>query len=77
MLRKMVITGERMTEEESEDTDDTGTASIGVESSTDRLESDFTALLSPVRIRSHGKAKKTKDREPFYNGYKGEDVNSY
>ena len=65
MLKKMVIPGERIVEEEgSEDTDDTDTGSIGdIGESSDILSSDIS---SP---RSYGKAKKTKDREHFYKGY--------
>ena len=29
---------------------------------------------SPAHTRSYGKAKKAKDREPFYKGYKGDGV---
>ena len=68
MLRKMVIPGERITEE-SEDTDET--ASMGDKPG--RLEPDFTA--SPVHTRSYGKEKKEKNREyPHNKGYKGEGV---
>ena len=81
MLKKMAIPGERIAEEESEDTDDTDSvesypdiASIG---DIDRTapgmltsDSDISSPgMSPSRTRSHGKAKKTKDREPFYKGY--------
>ena len=79
MLKKMVIHGERITEEEegSGDTDDTDTASIGdIGESSDILSSDISdisspgpSIPSPAHTRSHGKAKKTKDREPFYKGY--------
>ena len=73
MLKKMVIPGERISEEEgSEDTDDTATASIGdIGESSDILSSDISSTgtsdipPSPAHTRSYGKAKKTKDREPF------------
>ena len=81
MLRKMVIPGERIEEEESRDSDDTDTASIGDinESSSDILSPDSGILSpdippSPAHTRSYGKAKKTKDREPFYKGYTGDGV---
>ena len=81
MLEKMVIPGERIVEVESEDTDDTDTASIGDSgesfdiSSPGILPSDSVILSqgssipSPAHTRSYGKAKKTKDRETFYKGY--------
>ena len=93
MIRKMVIPGERIAEDESEDTDDTDSvesypdiASIG---DIDRTapgiltsDSDISSPLMPpsaARTRSHGKARKTKDREPFYKGngvvYLPEDIN--
>ena len=68
MLRKMVVPGEKIVEEESEDTDDA--ASTASESSTGSLEPDFTVVkpstMSPAHTRSYGKAKKEKDRKPFY-----------
>ena len=81
MLRKMVVPGEKIVEEESEDIEDTDTASIvdiGESSSPSILSSDSSILSSdippsPTHTRS-GKARKTKDREPFYKGYKGEGV---
>ena len=88
MLKKIVIPGERIAEEEgSEDTDGTYTASIGdIGESYDMLSSDIllsdillsdillsdillSDISSPAHTRSYGKAKKTKDREPFYKGY--------
>ena len=74
MLRKMIVSGERIVdEEESEDTDHADTVSIGDigESSTGILP---PGLPSPVHNRSSGKAKKEEDREPFYKGYKDEGV---
>ena len=93
MIRKMVIPGERITEEEeSENTNDIDNmksypdiASIGdIERTTPGVrtsDSDISSpgILSPgilssdsgisspspVHIRFHGKAKTTKDREPF------------
>ena len=87
MLKKMVIPGERIAEEESEYTDDTDSveshhdiASIGdIGESSDIStpgipSSDFGISLpgiapSPAHTSPHGKAKRTKDREPFYKGY--------
>ena len=65
MLKKMFIPGERIAEEEgSEDTGDTGTASIGdIGESSDILSSDISSPgtsdipPSPARTRSYGKAK--------------------
>ena len=81
MLRKMVVPGEKIVEKESDDSEDTDTASIGDigESSPIILSSDSSIRSpdippSPAHTRSHGKAKKTKDREPFYKGYKREGV---
>ena len=75
MLKKMVIPGKRIAEEEegSEDIDDTDiTSSIGdTGGSSNMLLSDKVSSgpsdipPSPVHTRSYGKAKKTKDREPF------------
>ena len=85
MLRKMVMPGERIEEEGSEDTDGIDTASVGdisellpsdidttggIEESTD---SGILSPPSPVDTRS-GKAKKTKEREHPYRGYRGEGV---
>ena len=76
MLMKMVMPGERIVEVESEDTAATDTASIGdIGGSSDIVSSDISSPgtsdipPSPVHTRSYGKAKKTKDREPFYKGY--------
>ena len=88
MLRKMVMPGERIVEEESEDNEGTNTASvgdIGEPSDTASVEgidelSDSGILSpgmpppSPIHTRSHGKAKKTKDRKPFYKCCNGEGV---
>ena len=75
MLRKMIIPGERILEEESEDSEDTDTALMGdiIESSTDS-GIPSPGLPWPAHTRSYGKAKKTKDRGPFYKGYKGDGV---
>ena len=35
---------------------------------------DYGIPLSPAHTRSYGKAKKTKDREPFYKGFGGRGV---
>ena len=76
MLKKMVIPGEKIaTEEGCEDIDDTDTASTGdIGKSSDILSSDISSpgtsdIPSPVHTSSCGKAKKTKEREPFYKGY--------
>ena len=76
--------GERI-EEGSEDTDDadsmSDTASVGdtdtsdttspasIRKALDEPSSSGLPQPSPLHTRSHGKAKKTKDREPFYKGY--------
>ena len=82
----MVVPGEIIVVEESEETEDTDTAdSIGdIDKS---LTSNFSILSqlspthtrklplpSPAHTRSYGKAKKTKYREPFYKFSKGEGV---
>ena len=74
---------------ESEDSEGTDTASIGdisEPSGTDSIrgidESSYSGTLprgippppSPAHTRSHGKAKKAKDRKHFDKGYKGEGV---
>ena len=79
-LKKMVISGERITEEdESEETDDAPyTALVGDTESSDITSptstrnasdvpssSDYGIPPSPAYIRDNGEAKKTKDREPF------------
>ena len=64
MLKKMIIPGERIKEEVSEDTDDIDTASIGnIGESSDILSSDISStgtsdIPSPARTGSYGKAKK-------------------
>ena len=76
--QEMVIPGERIAEEEgSEDTDDID-ASIGdIAESSDILSSDISSPGTsdipppPAYTRSYGKAKKKKDREPFYKGFEG------
>ena len=66
MLKKMGIPGERIVEVESEDTDDTDTASIGESSdisspgilpSDSGILSPGSSIPSPVHTRSYGKAK--------------------
>ena len=87
MLKRMTVSGESIPEEESEDTDGTDTDLMGDISQPAILS---PAILSPVimssdsgimspgpspaHTRSHGKARKTKDRGSFYKGYKGEGV---
>ena len=75
MLRKMVVLGERITEEEIEDSGDTDTASIGdIDESSPSILSPDSGILSPdapdrppspTHTHSNGKAKKTKGREPY------------
>ena len=76
MLKKMAIPGERIAKEESEDTDDTDsvpdTVAIGDIDILTPPDSDILSpdtprprIPSPAHTRSSGKAKKTKDREPF------------
>ena len=71
MFRRITIPGESIAEEET-DTDDTDTASRGDigESS----PSSIISLASPAHTCSYGKAKKRKDRVPFYKGFKDEGV---
>ena len=74
MLKKMVIPGERIEEEGSEETNDTDTASIGDIGESSDISSNISSpgasdISSPAHSRSYGKAKMTKDREPFYKGY--------
>ena len=97
MLKRMTVPGESIPEEESEDTDDTETDSMGDISEpailTPVIMSSDSGIMSPVimssdsgmmspgpspaHTRSHGKARKTKDRGAFYKGYKGEGNYSY
>ena len=87
MIRKMAIPRERIAEEEeSEETDDTdsaesfpdiallgdiGRTAPGIPTSDSDISSPRMPP-SPAHTRSYGKAKKTKDREPFYK--KGDEV---
>ena len=82
MLKKMVISGERISEEgEVEGTDGADsvesypdiTSIVDIGESSD-ISSPGTPDIPPlpVHTRSHGKAKKTKDKEPFYK--KGDGV---
>ena len=79
-LRKMVVPGEKMVEEESEESEGADTALIGDSSSIIFCKSRSELLApgipppSPARTCSYGKIKKTKDREPFYKFSKGEGV---
>ena len=72
----MVVPGEKIVEEEPEESVDTDPASIGdIGEST--ISSDSSILSpepSPAHTRSYGEAKKTKNREPFYIFSKGEGV---
>ena len=77
----MAIPTERIAEE-SEDGGDTDDTTSSVEdtdpshrrrSLVDMISLDYTRSRSvppsPAHTRSHGKAKKEKDREPFYKGF--------
>ena len=70
----MIVPGEKIVVEESEESEDTDTASIGDIGESLSSDSSMLSPASPAHTRSYGKAKKTKDREPFYKGYKGEGV---
>ena len=86
MLRKMVVPGEKLVEEEPEESEDTDTASIGDIGESLSSDSNILSPLlhghtrespdfpSPAHTRSSGKAKMTKDRGPFYKFSKGEGV---
>ena len=72
MFKPMESLPDEVEESDSKDVD------IGLMEDTD--ESTDSGILSPglppspVHTHSHGKAKKIKDRKPFYEGYKGEGV---
>ena len=78
----MTVPGESFPEEESEDTDDTKTDSMGDISEPAILSpliiSFDSGIISPgpspAHSRSHGKARKTKFRGAFHKGWKGEGV---
>ena len=79
MFKRMAVPGESIPEEESEDTD--GTETDSMEDSSELapvLVSPDSRMMSPdpwpVRTRSHGKARKTKNRGAFYKGWKDEGV---
>ena len=80
MLRKMVLLGERIEEEETEDSEGIYTASLGnisellppsdtdsIRGFDESIDSGILSPPSPANTRSHGKARKAKDREekPF------------
>ena len=73
MLKKMVISGERIVEGESEETDEADSVesypdSVPIGDIRESSDTDISSPgipPSPTHTRSHGKAKKTKDREPF------------
>ena len=85
MLKKMVVSRERIAEEESEDTDDNDSVESYSKPSSmeysDISTVDYNALpfaiespgpsIQPTPLNTrYGKAKKTKrDREPFYKGF--------
>ena len=80
MLKRMIVPGESIPEEESEDSEGTDTDAMGdiSELSPIIMSSDSGTMSpadpSPAHTRSYGKAKKTKDRGAFYKGWKGEGV---
>ena len=70
-LKRMTVPGESIPEEESEDTDGTGTDSMGDSGELPPvlMSSDNSIMSpgpSPAHTRSHGKARRTKDRGAFY-----------
>ena len=78
MHRRISVPGESIPEEGSEDTEDTDNALRGdIGESSLSILSDSSILSpglpSPAHTR-YGKAKKTKDRVPFYKGFKSEGV---
>ena len=78
MLRKMIVPGESIVEEESEDSEDS-VAGESTDSSSPPIKPGlFTKSSSeppsPAHTRSYGEARKTKDREAFYKGWKGDGV---
>ena len=70
----MTIPGECIPEEESEDTDGTETDSMEDWSEGPPVLMSMSPATSPVHTQSYGKARKTKDRVAFYEGWKGEGV---
>ena len=78
MLRKMIVPGESIVEEESEDSEDSVAGECTDSSSPPIKPGLFTKSTSeppsPAHTRSCGKARKTKDREAFYKGWKGDGV---
>ena len=70
----MIVPGESIVEEESEDSEDS-VAGESTDSSSPPIKL-FTKSTSgpPTHTRSDGKAKKTKDGEAFYKGWKGDGV---
>ena len=73
MLRKMIVPGESIVEEESEDSEDTDNDSVGDSSEPAILSSVImssdSGIMSPgpapAHTRSYWKARKTKDRSFF------------
>ena len=79
MLRKMIVPGESIVEEESEDSEDSVAGESTDSSSPPPIKPGlFTKSSSeppsPAHTRSYGKARKKKDREAFYKGWKGDGV---
>ena len=76
LLRKMAVHGEKIIDEESEesagtDTDSMRGTSPGILSADSGILSQSPPPPSPAHTRSYGKDKKTKVRGAFYKGYKG------
>ena len=78
MLRKMIVPGDSIVDEESEDSEDSAAGESTDSSSPPIKPGLFTKSTSeppsPAHTRSDGKARKTKDREAFYKGWKGDGV---
>ena len=86
MLRKIVVPGEKIVEEESEDSEGTDSASSSAKSSPANTRKACSRTLppdrppspspesSPLHTRSYGKARKMKDGGRFYKDFKCEGV---
>ena len=76
----MIVPGESIVEEESEDSEDSvaGESTYSSRGSPPIKPGLFTKSTSeppsPAHTRSYGKARKTKDRDAFYKGWKGDRV---
>ena len=74
LLRKMVVSGERIVEEEaSEESEDTDTSSDVIihklSSEIPSFRKSWSEPASHIHTRSYRKAKKTRDRGAFYQGF--------